>query len=402
LWRNFGGQNSTTSGARAASTEPVGPSGFNANTGFDPRAAGATVDTSASRAGTSGLTSNNTLDNGSSGLGYPGNDGRTTNFADRNPSSQAAYGQNTAYGQNNAYGQNSAYAQAANPNGVYSQQEQMLRDRQAQFANQTANTYGQPNPNQTDPLSGFANARDQQRAPAETSPDSRLTAAEIAAGAWTVDIYNRPVDRAGRLIPTTNQNGAAAYDRSRMQLATQPNPQLNMQAGLYPDRTQTSLGQPSSLSQPGSWAQSNPADMTGMSNPNIAQRQQSQYEYNQALRANAANATFVRDSIQPPPSQPSTSSQADRRSEFDRAVVRDARDARDARVDPPSLTERRTASVLGDVAPSRQTTAQPLFNFLLLISFVANIYLIFWLKKLRLQFRDMVAAKRMANANSAA
>ena len=43
--------------------------------------------------------------------------------------------------------------------------------------------------------------------------------------------------------------------------------------------------------------------------------------------------------------------------------------------------------------------AQPLFNGLLLISIVANIYLIFWLKNLRLQYHDMVAAKRMANSN---
>ncbi|QDT03386.1 hypothetical protein K227x_17680 [Rubripirellula lacrimiformis] len=47
-------------------------------------------------------------------------------------------------------------------------------------------------------------------------------------------------------------------------------------------------------------------------------------------------------------------------------------------------------------------TQQPLFNGLLLMSFVANVYLIFWLKNLRVQFRDMVAAKRMANSNTAA
>jgi hypothetical protein len=44
-------------------------------------------------------------------------------------------------------------------------------------------------------------------------------------------------------------------------------------------------------------------------------------------------------------------------------------------------------------------TAQPLFNGLLLISFVVNVYLIFWLKSLRVQFHDLVIAKRMANSN---
>ena len=43
-------------------------------------------------------------------------------------------------------------------------------------------------------------------------------------------------------------------------------------------------------------------------------------------------------------------------------------------------------------------TAQPLFNGLLLISIVANVYLIFWLKNLRHQFRDLVAAKRIAGS----
>ena len=54
----------------------------------------------------------------------------------------------------------------------------------------------------------------------------------------------------------------------------------------------------------------------------------------------------------------------------------------------------------GSIERPRQVAAQPLFNGLLLISFVANIYLIFWLKNLRLQFRDVVAAKRVANSSS--
>lgn len=48
-------------------------------------------------------------------------------------------------------------------------------------------------------------------------------------------------------------------------------------------------------------------------------------------------------------------------------------------------------------ADAREVAAQPLFNGLLLISVVANIYLIFWLKNLRIQFRDLVAAKRVAS-----
>jgi hypothetical protein len=40
---------------------------------------------------------------------------------------------------------------------------------------------------------------------------------------------------------------------------------------------------------------------------------------------------------------------------------------------------------------------QPLFNGILLISLVSNVYLVFWLKRLRLQFHDLVAAKRMVS-----
>ena len=54
----------------------------------------------------------------------------------------------------------------------------------------------------------------------------------------------------------------------------------------------------------------------------------------------------------------------------------------------------------GEVEMNGQAvSAQPLFNGLLLISLVANVYLIFWLKNLRTQFHDMIAAKRMAASN---
>ena len=42
----------------------------------------------------------------------------------------------------------------------------------------------------------------------------------------------------------------------------------------------------------------------------------------------------------------------------------------------------------------KQVAAQPIFNALLLLSVVGNLYLLYWLKNLRVQFREMVAAKR--------
>ncbi|TWU03942.1 hypothetical protein [Neorhodopirellula pilleata] len=45
-----------------------------------------------------------------------------------------------------------------------------------------------------------------------------------------------------------------------------------------------------------------------------------------------------------------------------------------------------------------QVAAQPIFNAMLLLSVVTNAYLLFWLKNLRMQFRDTVAAKRSSNS----
>lgn len=42
----------------------------------------------------------------------------------------------------------------------------------------------------------------------------------------------------------------------------------------------------------------------------------------------------------------------------------------------------------------------PLFNGILLISLLSNIYLVLWLKRLRIQFRDLVAAKRLLDQAS--
>jgi len=71
-------------------------------------------------------------------------------------------------------------------------------------------------------------------------------------------------------------------------------------------------------------------------------------------------------------------------------------------VDPLAASKRSSPSMAPNGQPTPQAgqmAAQPLFNGLLLISIVANIYLIFWLKNLRLQYHDIVAAKRMAHSN---
>jgi len=68
-------------------------------------------------------------------------------------------------------------------------------------------------------------------------------------------------------------------------------------------------------------------------------------------------------------------------------------------IDPVIGSRPANASAASGQMTPGPVAAQPLFNGLLLISMVANIYLIFWLKNLRLQYHDMVAAKRMASSN---
>ena len=65
----------------------------------------------------------------------------------------------------------------------------------------------------------------------------------------------------------------------------------------------------------------------------------------------------------------------------------DLRQSDSRRLDPPSLADRATPAS----RTQPQVAAQPFFNGLLLISFVANVYLIFWLRNLHQKYREMVA-----------
>ena len=57
-------------------------------------------------------------------------------------------------------------------------------------------------------------------------------------------------------------------------------------------------------------------------------------------------------------------------------------------------------SGVGEVREPKKLLAQPLFNLLMLTSLCGNIYLIFWFQRMRHRFHEMVAAKRIATAES--
>ena len=202
-----------------------------------------------------------------------------------------------------------------------------------------------------------------------SQPDARLSAAQIAAGAWSVDAFGQPVDRAGQRIasaPATTGNSVANTDYQPNIWRSQPSTYPPANAAPINDRLSHRDGQ-----RPPSGIGSHLASQSGN---NFT-----------SGHTNATNRGTA--AISAPASKPANSMAALESPPF---------------VDPLAASKRSSPSMAPNGQPTPQAgqmAAQPLFNGLLLISIVANIYLIFWLKNLRLQYHDMVAAKRMANSN---
>lgn len=202
---------------------------------------------------------------------------------------------------------------------------------------------------------------------ARQAPDRRLTNVELAAGAWSIDRYGRLLDRSGRLVPPVAPNDLAGGSRTN----------LNERYGNRDSRA--------TLEQP----------MTGRTNPNLVQDTRT-YQPND-LRA-AREHPYQQPSIRQPTNTPAEFA----RNGADRMRIAPQSNPRQDPVrDPVSLTKREATPTGSSTSmPISKTAknhiaAQPLFNGLLLMSFVANIYLMFWLKNLRVRFRDLVAAKRL-------
>lgn len=178
-------------------------------------------------------------------------------------------------------------------------------------------------------------------------PDARLSAAQLAAGAWSVDAFGQPVDRAGQRIATaTGMNHG-----HRLNQQAQP-PGAAGFAGAFPNQAANHL--------------TNVRPDNGIGN---AETHRSTHMLDQGA------SRFSHPTSNGKPNQA--------RGETLVSTTESI----------PRITETQ-------VIETESVTTQPLFNGLLLISVVANIYLIFWLKNLRLQYHEMVAAKRMASSNA--
>ncbi|MDB4422963.1 hypothetical protein N9276_00125 [Rhodopirellula sp.] len=191
---------------------------------------------------------------------------------------------------------------------------------------------------------GTAGARPSTTGLSTSRPDTRLSAAQIAAGAWSVDAFGQPVDRAGQRIPSAypNTNGQRLNQQAQATGATGFGSSFANQTASHMTQVRPHAVNGNSILP----------ENTGMHFP----------------KANMLPATGKQN-------EAARSSLASSRNNMTKV----------------SETE---------LIQTQSVTTQPLFNGLLLISIVANIYLIFWLKNLRLQYHEMVAAKRMASSNA--
>lgn len=202
-----------------------------------------------------------------------------------------------------------------------------------------------------------------------TRPDPSLTPAQIAAGAWSVDAYGQPVDRRGRPVASTGNR---------------PSTQPNAVAGANSFQT-SPTGSGSSFSRLGSPTSSNPVIQTSG---------QSSFGFGtspgRAATTGPPRMGQAREPTSPSSERPFATSQRQSHPQ-----------AGSASGTSPNVTLSSNSAIEPVTQPDR-VAAQPLFNGLLLISVVANIYLIFWLKNLRVQYHDLVAAKRMASSGNTA
>ncbi len=210
-----------------------------------------------------------------------------------------------------------------------------------------------------------------------SGPDRRLTAAELAAGAWSIDRYGQLLDRYGRLISVTDPRDS------------QIDPRVAADRRFDPHRSPVTLEQPQ-LGRTG--IDTRLAHETGPF-------QQGPYQPGPIQQGGAFEQTYQ-------PVSPSSNRSDVAVARADRNPISRETSLREQSPDPRSLSdqERSDADSVGldriRNTARNQVASQPFFNGLLLISFVANIYLMFWLKNLRLRFRDLVVAKRLSNANT--
>lgn len=223
-----------------------------------------------------------------------------------------------------------------------------------------------------------------------SSADPRLRAGEASAlppGGWSYDAHGRPVDREGYVLDQHGRRMAASGEN--------PGDYRGRGAGNPPRGYREPSAGPASPDYPGRFASGGPAAQNS-----------SQYDeprrFSEADRRQRPSGGDRRYASAPPergrseaepPTEPSpASSPPTHEPSGETASAHGGSRSQSDQV----ISEAHSGDRSGD---HRSVAAQPLFNGLLLISFVANIYLAFWLKNLRHQFRELVAAKRVSTSH---
>lgn len=248
--------------------------------------------------------------------------------------------------------------------------------------------------------SGYANSRDRDDArrnsssQSELTYDSHLSSAQAAAlpkngysydaegypvdrQGYRLDRYGRRVDRQGNLLASAGaaeQSGANASDSGRNTASDR----VNAGGTGYPNTRPPQNVSTPPIMQP-------PRDRIAESGPRA-----DSYSPDPDRPFAGANGSNTR--------RPAATHWNDERSRPSEDAMTSASDGPPR---PSRFIEEEPTSLGGSGEPAatvEPVAAQPIFNALLLLSVVGNVYLLFWLKNLRLQFRDMVAAKRASAA----
>jgi hypothetical protein len=199
-------------------------------------------------------------------------------------------------------------------------------------------------------------------ASANRDVDPRLSKTDVdrlPAGAWSFDEYGNPIDKQRRVLD--HVGNPVSPQRAYELTVGRSNPAL----------AQSNMVSRTGMPLPGTLATGSMLPTLRQGIPSTAAQQQLQYTSTNVdprftttngNRPNASGAPRAGSGVNSPAGSPS-----------------------DRTTKPPGEKERQSLA------------AQPLFNFLLLMSIVANVYLVFWLKNLRHQFHDLVSSKRVAN-----
>lgn len=287
---------------------------------------------------------------------------------------------------------------------------------------------------------GSQNGNALPTANSQADVDPRLTQAEIAKlpkGAWSINGFGQPIDRQGRVLdPWGRPVGASAP------VANTPTDSRGAVGNAAPNtRGQTANAQRDPR-DPAANTPPNPRVAATNTPPGTRLNPPTQYDYARSAPSTEAVTLPLPNRGNPVPSYSGQydttqhqhahppSSYPDPRATLSTnsgnyypppaATPRPATPTLQApqtpshRIEQPAQTTPvfdRSAGFANERPPNHANVAPgtaklnrteshgPLFNTLLLVSAVGNIYLFFWLKNLRFRFRDLVAAKRIATSN---